>query len=425
METSWRSTPRWRWPRPDVSNAGLWAIATGHALNHGISAAFTLLLPFLAKDLGLSFAQVGLLVSVRQLMSMLVNLPAGVLVDAVGHRERLMTASLAVSILPYSVVIVYPNFYALLACQALVGVGMFLWHPAAITSLSARYPDRRGYGLALHELGANVGDTLAPLAAGILLGVLSWTGVLGVHVAASAALAGVTLLAFRSPSPAAADAQPVSHSRARGSLRGLGATLRNPGLGVLALASGVRSLTQNGLNTFLPLYLVYALRLPAPLLGLYMTLVQVSGLVATPLAGSLSDRIGPKRVATVGMTTTSLAVVAAVLLGATPLFVLVLAVLGFFLYSMRPALFRWAIGVVSREHEGTTVGLLFTVQSLFSSLTPVVGGAVADRFGLPVVFYGIAASVLVGNLLLRFVPDLHPPTPGPAHGVPADSQPGR
>jgi sugar phosphate permease len=120
------------------------------------------------------------------------------------------------------------------------------------------------------------------------------------------------------------------------------------------------------------------------------------------------------------MTTTSLAVVAAVLLGATPVFVLVLAVLGFFLYSMRPALFRWAIGVVPREHEGTTVGLLFTVQSLFSSLTPVAGGALADRFGLPVVFYVIAGSVLVGNLLLRLVPDLRPAPygvrPGSAHG---------
>ncbi|MDR7617156.1 MAG: MFS transporter, partial [Armatimonadota bacterium] len=195
--------------------------------------------------------------------------------------------------------------------------------------------------------------------------------------------------------------------RPRASLRGLGLTLRNPALLVLALVSGVRSLTQNGLNTFLPLYLVYSLHLPAPLLGLYMTLVQASGLVATPIAGTLSDRIGPKRVATVGMTTTSLAVLAAVLLGATPAFVLVLAVLGFFLYSMRPALFRWAIGVVPRQHEGTTVGLLFTAQSVFSALTPVAGGAVADRFGLVVVFYAIAGSVLVGNALLRWVPDLN------------------
>ncbi len=405
MEATWKSAFRWRLPRPDLSNVGLWAIAAGHALNHGISAAFTLLLPFLAKDLGLSFVQVGLLVGMRQVMSMVVNLPAGVLVDSLGHRERLMATSLAATILPYGVVLAHPSFYTLLACQAVVGFGMFLWHPAAITSLSTRYPDRRGYGLALHEVGANLGDTLAPLAAGVLLALLPWTGVLAVHVAVSAVLAGVLLLALRAPT--GVDPPPAREHRPRASLRGLGLTLRNPALLVLALVSGVRSLTQNGLNTFLPLYLVYSLHLPAPLLGLYMTLVQASGLVATPIAGTLSDRIGPKRVATVGMTTTSLAVLAAVLLGATPAFVLVLAVLGFFLYSMRPALFRWAIGVVPRQHEGTTVGLLFTAQSVFSALTPVAGGAVADRFGLVVVFYAIAGSVLVGNALLRWVPDLN------------------
>lgn len=423
MEATWRNGFRWRLPRPDMSNVGLWAIATGHALNHGISAAFTLLLPFLARDLGLSFAQVGVLVGTRQLMSVLVNLPAGVLVDSMGHRERLMIASLAASILPYGLALAYPNFYAWLACQALVGFGMFLWHPAAITSLSARYPGRRGYGLALHEVGANLGDTLAPLAAGLLLAVLPWTGVLGVHVAVSVGLAAA-LLAILRATPESPGATPAAGSRPRATLRSLGSTFCNPALLALALVSGVRSLTQNGLQTFLPLYLVYSLHLPAPLLGLYMTLVQASGLVATPIAGSLSDRVGPKRVATVGMTTTSLAVVAAVLLGATPVFVLVLALLGFFLYSMRPALFRWAIGVVPREHEGTTVGLLFTVQSLFSALTPVVGGAVADRFGLPVVFYAIAVSVLVGNLLLRLVPDLHKARAVPAHEAPADRQPG-
>ncbi|GBD30781.1 hypothetical protein HRbin32_01891 [bacterium HR32] len=54
------------------------------------------------------------------------------------------------------------------------------------------------------------------------------------------------------------------------------------------------------------------------------------------------------------------------------------------------------------------MGLLFTAQSLFSTLTPVAGGAVADRYGLAVVFYGIAGAVLVGNLLLRWVPDVRP-----------------
>ncbi len=407
MEAILRGTVRWRVPRPDLSNAGLWAIATGHALNHAISASFALLLPFIARELGLSFAQVGVIVAVRQIMSMIVNLPAGLLVDAAGHRELLLGFSLVVSILPYALVLLKPAFASLVICQALVGFAMFLWHPAAITTLSSRYPDRRGYGIALHELGANLGDTLAPLAAGFLLTLFTWSGVLTTNMAASLLLALLLLLILRNGSQVTERSSTPSRSR----VQGLGATLRNPALLVLSLVSGLRSMTQHGLSTFLPLYLVYVLRVPGPLLGIYMTLVQTSGLVATPIAGVLSDRIGPKRVATVGMLSTSLALVAAMILGSTYLFVAVLALLGFFLYSMRPALFRWAIGLVPREHEGTTVGALFTAQAVFSTLTPVVGGAIADRFGLPVVFYLIAASVLVGNFLLRAIPDVRRQTP--------------
>ncbi len=73
---------------------------------------------------------------------------------------------------------------------------------------------------------------------------------------------------------------------------GILALARNSNLLVLALVSGIRSMTQTGLSTFLPLYLVYELKLPASVVGLYLGLVQASGMVATPIAGTLSDRYG-------------------------------------------------------------------------------------------------------------------------------------
>src|SRR5690348_1666325 len=95
----------WRFvPRPDRSNAGMWAIAAGHAMTHAYSAAFYLLLPFMARDLGLTYSQVGLIISIRQLVSTAVNLPAGVIVDTLGRRGLLMSVSLAWAAVPYLVV---------------------------------------------------------------------------------------------------------------------------------------------------------------------------------------------------------------------------------------------------------------------------------------------------------------------------------
>lgn len=398
-----------RWvPRPDRANAGMWAIAAGHATTHAYSAAFYLMLPFIARELGLTYSQLGLFLSLRQFMSMLVNLPAGMIVDTIGKRNLLMAVAMVWTAIPYLIVAATSHYGLILLAMALVGIGMFLWHPAAITSISEMYPQRRGYGLALHEVGANLGDTLAPLAAGFLLGYLTWRQVLTLNVAIGLIL---MLIILRAVSHAnRARQQQVSRGISiREYIDGLRVLFRNVNLMILALVSGVRSLTQQGLTIFLPLYLVNELHLPTALLGIYLTVVQASGMIATPIAGTLSDRIGPKRVATAGMFTSTVILLgfAAVDLGSA--FVAALALLGFFVYSMRPAIFRWAIGVVPRQYEGTTVGALFTTQSLFSTLMPLIGGAIADRYGLLAVFYFIAGTVLLANLAIFAVPDLRRP----------------
>ena len=398
-----------RWlPRPDRTNAGMWAIAGGHAMTHSYSAAFALLLPFVARDLGLSFSQIGLLVATRQVMSMVVNLPAGMIVDTVGKRNLLMGLALAWAAVPYLIISITSSYAIILLCMALVGIGMFLWHPAAITSISELYPGQRGYGLALHELGANVGDTLAPLVAGLLLAYLSWRRVLTVNVALGLLLL-IAIVRMMAHVRRQRDEPAPRSLSVREYALGIRALVRNANLLILALVSGVRSLTQNGLSTFLPLYLVYDLKLPASLVGLYLAVVQGSGMVATPIAGMLSDRLGPKRIATAGMLTTSLVLLGVAALDLGSAFVAGLALLGFFLYSMRPAIFRWAIGVVPRAYEGTAVGALFTTQAAFSTLMPLVGGFLADRYGLLSVFYFIAGTILVANLGVFVVPDLRQP----------------
>src|SRR5437870_13666264 len=70
---------------------------------------------------------------------------------------------------------------------------------------------------------------------------------------------------------------------AAGYLTGLRTLLRNTNLMILALVSGIRSFTQQGLQSFLPLYLVNDLKISAVLVGFYIAVVQVSGMVATRL----------------------------------------------------------------------------------------------------------------------------------------------
>jgi len=113
-------------------------------------------------------------------------------------------------------------------------------------------------------------------------------------------------------------------------------------------------------------------------------------------------------VLTAGLLTTSLLLVAMVVLRLNFLFIGVLAFLGFFLFSLRPVMFAWTMDMAPKNVSGTTVSALFGVQSLFSAIAPAVCGFIADRFGILYAFYFLALTIFAANFLVYLIPDKPP-----------------
>ena len=81
------------------------------------------------------------------------NIPGGMIVDAVGYKGRLMAISLFWVGFPYLLIGFTHDYWMLLLCMILIGVGNNLWHPAAISTLGERFPSRKGLALSFHEIG--------------------------------------------------------------------------------------------------------------------------------------------------------------------------------------------------------------------------------------------------------------------------------
>jgi MFS family permease len=60
--------------------------------------------------------------------------------------------------------------------------------------------------------------------------------------------------------------------------------------------------------------------------------------------------------------------------------------------------------MVPGEFAGSATSLMFGIQSILGALTPIIGGIVADQYGLIVVFYMLAGIMLFANILVLFVP---------------------
>ncbi|MGZ5073342.1 MAG: MFS transporter, partial [Usitatibacter sp.] len=180
---------------PRKSFREVWLITLGHALTHWYPATFYLLLPIIGKELGLTYTQIGLVMTCQYVAGAVANIPGGILVDTVGRKGVLMALSLFWVGFPYLLMGFSHGYLMLLACVALVGFGNSLWHPTAIPTLARRFPERKGLVLSLHGMGGNVGDAFAPLAVGALLAVLTWREVVIINVIPGLAVSMV-LLAF-------------------------------------------------------------------------------------------------------------------------------------------------------------------------------------------------------------------------------------
>ena len=389
------------------SSRELWLITLGHALTHWYPATFYLLLPLIGNELGLSFSQIGLIMTCQYIAGAVANVPGGVLVDTVGRKGLLMGVSLFWVGFPYLLMSFTHSYLMLLGCVALVGVGNSLWHPTAIPTLAHRFPDRKGLVLSLHGMGGNAGDAIAPLVVGALLAVLSWREVVVLNVLPGL-LMSLLLLAFlgtlRLGGRKKASAVDHTTQSLDDYLRGLRALLRNRGLLLLSTSGAFRAMTQNALLTFLPLYLAREMGYPVLWIGAAMFALQLAGLLASPVAGHLSDRMGRRSVLMSTMAMTAVVLVFMALAGRSPAFVFLVAALGFFLYAIRPVIQAWLLEVTPRNMGGSGIGVLFGAQSLGASVSPLLGGLIADRYGLAATFYFLAGTIVVANLFILLMP---------------------
>lgn len=365
-------------------------ISAGHFAVHWFIQLFPMILPPLKGALRLTHVQVGSLSTMRELATGLMNLPAGLLADRLArHRTAILSSALLAMGVAYLAFGFAPGYLQALAAAGLVGVGIALWHPTAMASLSSRFPEHRATAFAVHGMGATVSDTLTPLAVGILLGLYPWRGLMALQLLLAVVLGVPLWLGLRGIFGVGA---PGSGSGTQAS--GLGRFLRNPAFLGMALANGLMNTGRVLVITFFPIYVQEHLGYSSSGLGYYYMLLHVMGTVSQPVLGYLSDRLGRKRVllpafVALGVLYTLIPMVRpGVPLG------MVVTLISLFFYTLTNVTAAAVVDTAGSRIQATSLGITFLSNSLFTLPGPVIAGYLIGLYGIGSVFH------LSGGLLL-------------------------
>ena len=374
----------------------LGALTVGHIVVHWYQSLLALVLPSIKSDLGLTDIQVGMITTARFGTNAALTLPSGYLADSYRQRGGLiLAAAIATFGLAY-LLIGSTHVYAwVLVAAGLVGLGTALWHPGATGSLSLQFPDRRGFVLAVHGVGASAGDALAPVTVGAIILVVSWQSTLQVHLIPALVLAFILwrsvggMYQARGPRP--------SFRSYRGDIKRL---LSNPHVVAILASSNLTNMARFSILTFLPIYVQETLGYSSFVLGIYLSLLYAMGMVSQPVMGLLSDRLGRKVVIVPSLAAMGLIYVAMVFVPGGIALGFLVGFLGLFFYAVLNVQHSALLDVAPDDVQSSTFGIMILFSVPFSLISPPLVGYLVTEFGIKISFWFAAIAMFLGMAIL-------------------------
>lgn len=354
----------------------------------------TPVLPLFAVSLGASPAEIGWIVIASTIPGILVSFPAGALSDYLGKRRVLLASLVVFATAPFLYLFV-ANAWQLMAVRFYHGFATAIFGTVASAAIAERYTADRAARLSTYSSVTIVGRSVAPFLGGFLISLASF-GAVYIACAISGVLALGAGLMLKDH-----EALPKGKLELPHFWESLLAVLRNRGILIVSLVEAAQYLVFGAIEAFLALYAA-SLGMPAWQIGILLG-VQLAGIVlAKPVMGKMSDRVGRKKIIIPGLllgaTTTGLLPLASGFIG---LSVLSLAFgLGFATVTSSTAAL---VADLTRDGRyGSSMGVLRTIMDVGQSIGPVLTGWVVGTAGYGSAFSLLAAILAVAAILLAF-----------------------
>lgn len=377
------------------------SITMGHFAVHWYHNMLFLALPFIKEDLKLTDIQIGIIVTVYTASNGTFILISGFLADSFRRKGTIIVSSALVSFgIGLFVIGIAPSYIWILIGAGMIGLATALWHPPAMRALSLQFPNHRGTALAIHGMGASLGDSLGPIVVGAIIVTMNWTLAMELHLIPALIIA---FFLWRSLSiMRETDAEKTTIQTYMIGIRSL---FSNKQILAIMTSNSLIQMSRLSMFAFFPIYIKETLDYSAFVLGIYLALLYAMGIVSQPIMGLLSDHIGRKKILVPSFTLMGLCYISIVAAPAGISLALIIGVLGMFFYAILNVNQSAIMDVSPKEVQASTMSAMSLFSQPFIFGSPILAGYLVTVFGIKSSFLyaGVTAFLAVATLLpVRF-----------------------
>jgi len=357
-----------------------------HMINDANVLLIPTVLPLIVNEFGLSYLQVGLLLSSTIALTVILQTPLGYFSDMKGRKYLL---SLGFLILGFGSILssFARTFIDLLIAQVILSIGGSFYHPLSYAITAITYESRgRGRSIGIQSSMGDIGVLIIFATNGYIATELGWRLPIGFFGAMSI---GASILPLLIEERSNFTRENAPRNNFLEIIRNISSLI---GVQFLLVASyrivyGYTSLllVEKGLNLAIA--------------NSFIAILTLAGIIGSIITGILIDRYGVEKILGILSLTGALSALLIIYAPSIALTLIFMMVLGFIIYGIYPCTYSLLSDKTSKELMGLSYGLLLSIGLLGGFSGTFIAGLLSDYFGLNITYllvslFFIAMAVL-------------------------------